>query len=165
MGRKPIATALAAASTGLLILAGVANAGQQAGYKPVDKGAIEACLEKARRDNRHATRCIGVAARACEEQPDMGSTAGMRDCYVRENAVWDELLNGSYKQLLDNLSKKSGNKVRDMQRTWIKWRKQKCEMPYLLYEGGSMAGPMASWCVMETTAMRALDLEKAAISP
>lgn len=165
MARQQIFAAITATLPLILALTAPLSAGGSNAFKPEDKAAIDACLERAQRNAQHATRCIGEAARACEEQPDMGSTAGMRDCFLRENAVWDEKLNASFQQLLGNLSKKHGGKLRTMQRTWIKWRTEKCEMPYLLYEGGSIAGPLAAECIMETTALRAVELERAAIAP
>ncbi len=134
-------------------------------YTSGDKAEIEACLKTAQRKAQRATVCVGVAARACERLPEMSSSAGIKDCSLRENAYWDEILNDRYQQLIANFSKKNAKKLRAMQRTWIAWRKEKCELPYMLYEGGSMAGVLAADCIMATTGDRALELDAAVIAP
>lgn len=157
--------AVIAAATPLLMAASEVTAAPGVGYSAQDKATIETCIETAQRNAQRANVCIGTAAQACESLPEMASTMGMRDCYERENAYWDEMLNDRYQKLLVNFSKTNAEKLRAMQRTWIAWRTQKCEMPYMLFEGGSMAGPMAAYCVMETTGERALELDQALIAP
>ena len=126
-----------------------------------DHRAVTACLQKATENEQHATRCIGVAAQACLKDPDMGSTLGMVGCHLRETGVWDKFLNAHFKTLRDRLPEKRAAKVHEIQRTWIKWRDDKCEMPYILFDGGTMAQPMAAACKMEATALRAIELRRA----
>jgi uncharacterized protein YecT (DUF1311 family) len=134
-------------------------------YTLQDKATIEACLEKARRNSQHARVCIGEATSVCETLREMANQAGIQDCMKREAAYWDKILNDRYQQLLANFSKKNAEKLKAMQRSWLAWRKEKCELPYMLYEGGSMARVMAANCMMETTGIRALELDEAAIAP
>jgi uncharacterized protein YecT (DUF1311 family) len=131
-------------------------------FAPEDKTSVHECLKSTRAQSKPARNCIGAASRICEEKPGMESTAGMRDCYLRESAVWEELLNERYRALLGELSKKGAEKLRDIQRVWITWREEKCQLPYLLFEGGTMAIPASAYCFMETTAERALELDEAA---
>lgn len=146
-------------------MTGNALAASRAGYTRADKAEIDQCISRAQRNSQHVRICIGVASLACERQPEMASNAGIKDCLARENAYWDEILNARYQQLMGNFSKENAKKLQAMQRNWIAWRKEKCELPYLLYEGGTMAGVMAASCFMETTAIRALELDEAAIAP
>ena len=72
--------------------------------------------------------------------------------------IWDELLNKRYQRLKAAVSNSGASKLQLMQRAWIKWREAKCEMSYILFEGGSMAGPLAAGCVLKATALRAVEL-------
>ncbi len=126
-----------------------------------DRAAISYCLDAGAENSLSLISCIGVAASACEKKPEMASTRGLTDCSIRENAVWDERLNSRYQVLRAELSEQSARKLRDIQRTWIAWRKEKCELPYLLFEGGSIARVLAAQCVMRATALRAIELDAA----
>ena len=126
-----------------------------------DRAAIKHCLDAAAEKSLSLTSCIGVAASECEKLPEMVSTRGLTDCSLRENALWDERLNSRYQVLRAELSEQSAKKLRDIQRTWIAWRKEKCELPYLLFEGGSIARVLAAQCVMRATALRAIELDAA----
>lgn len=79
----------------------------------------------------------------------------------RETVIWDEMLNRAYGELRASLSKEGAAKLKSMQRLWIKWRDVKCEMPYLIYEGGTIASPVAAQCVLRATAIRAIELRQA----
>ena len=149
----------------LVVIAGNVAAASRDAYALQDKATIEACIEKAQRNSQHARVCIGEATRVCETLREMANQAGIKDCMKREAAYWDEMLNDRYQQLMANFSKKNVKKLKAMQRSWIAWRKEKCELPYMLYEGGKMAGVMAASCFMETTGIRALELDEAAIAP
>ncbi len=131
-------------------------------YEASDKAAVEDCLAASAGDFGKETRCIGVAYSACEKEPDSASTAGMVGCAAREEAVWDEMLNAHYGALRKLFSADAADKLRDMQRTWIEWRDAKCEMPYLVHEGGSIARPMLAYCRMEATALRSMELGQVA---
>lgn len=119
---------------------------------------ITACLAEARRRESPREDCIGKVIDRCMEQPGGHSTAGMRACAERELTIWDDRLNRHYQRLSKALDGKAARKLRDTQRLWIKWRDAKCEMPYVLFEGGTMAGPMSSDCRMRTTGRRAIEL-------
>ena len=82
----------------------------------------------------------------------------MVDCIYRETKVWDDLLNAEYKRLLAVLGDKAQASVRTSERAWIAARDADCSVPYDIYEGGTMAQPIAANCVLSQTAMRALQL-------
>ena len=149
----------------LVVIATKAEAASSDNYTLQDKATIEACLAKARRNSQHARGCIGEATRVCETLREMANQAGIQDCMKREAAYWDKILNDRYQQLLANISKKNTVKLKAMQRSWLAWRKEKCKLAYMIYEGGSMARVMAANCMMETTGIRALELDEAAIAP
>lgn len=64
-----------------------------------DTSVIESCLQG--KDSAAQRRiCIGRVADPCETMPDGSSTYGMMDCFDREQAIWDGLLNRVYREAL-----------------------------------------------------------------
>ncbi len=122
---------------------------------------IQACLETARDAGSSRTECIGRASKSCEGLAETESGQAVADCYDRETAVWDDLLNTYYGALRTLFEKPSADKLRAAQIAWISWRDKRCELPHLVHDGASMALPMAARCLMETTAQRAIDLAEA----
>ncbi len=145
----------------LIAVPGMSVAGQSTAPTDDDHRAVQDCLEAARVDRLHAMRCIGVASEACQHDPQMGSTKGLTDCARREMAVWDDMLNSHYQELREKLSRTGKLSLRNIQREWIQWRDVKCELPYSLFEGGSIASPMAADCLMQATGLRAIELGQA----
>ena len=81
----------------------------------------------------------------------------MIDCYGRELAVWDAMLNKSYQTLLKALDSDQQEKLRDMQRTWMTSRDKTCEFLYHYFQG-TMANPMIAACRARATGRQALYL-------
>ena len=123
-----------------------------------ERAALLKCLRDKRQAQQPEDGCIFSNVDVCMEKPGGHTTLGQRLCNTRENAIWDELLNERYKRLRAAVSKQGAKKLRNIQRSWISWRKAKCEMPYILFEGGTLAGPLAAGCVLKATALRAIEL-------
>ena len=104
-----------------------------------------------------AESCIGTLSRPCLDDDKTKSTADMNACIERERAVWDNILNESYRRLRAKLDADQQGKLRDMQRAWIASRDATCHF-YWDYYQGTMASPMSSSCVNRETARRALFL-------
>jgi len=102
-------------------------------------------------------RCIGLVSGPCLEDDKTKSTADMNACIVREVAVWDDILNESFRRLREKLDETQRVKLRDMQRAWIASRARSCGFYWDFYQG-TMASPMAAECVNRETARRALFL-------
>ena len=68
-----------------------------------DSAAVQSCIKSASGGSRERERCIGIIADPCAEQPDAQSTAGQVSCAAREFAVWDDILNETYRRLRDGL--------------------------------------------------------------
>jgi uncharacterized protein YecT (DUF1311 family) len=81
----------------------------------------------------------------------------MNACIDREVAVWDDILNESFRRLREKLDETQRVKLRDMQRAWIASRDRSCGFYWDFYQG-TMASPMAAECVNRETARRALFL-------
>lgn len=129
-----------------------------------ERAKLLQCLKSKRRADKSEEGCIFSMVDACMEKPSGHTTLGQRLCNAREIVVWDELLNSRYKRLRKAVSENGAKKLKQIQRSWISWRKAKCEMPYILFEGGTMAGPLAAGCHLKATAVRAVELGTALAS-
>ncbi len=104
-------------------------------------------------------QCIGVVAARCSKKPENQGGLSRADCYRIEQAVWDKLLNETYKELQGDLDEEEHKtKLRDMQRAWIASRDATCEFYHVKIQG-SMAVPMSANCFLTETAKRALFLK------
>jgi len=101
--------------------------------------------------------CIGIVSTPCLERDDKKSTADMTNCVSHEQAVWDDILNETYRQLRGKLDDTQQTKLRDMQRAWVTSRDKTCDFYWDFYQG-TMATPMSADCVNRETAQRALFL-------
>lgn len=123
-------------------------------------GAAGRLAEAARMAPMELESCIGAVANPCQQEPGGFSTAGMIECYGREWAVWDERLNRFYKDALKGAEPKMANALRATQRAWLQWREQKCKLPAIENEGGSIVGPLYNDCMMIATARQAIWLQQ-----
>jgi uncharacterized protein YecT (DUF1311 family) len=118
--------------------------------------AIQDCV-KTKSANGTGELCIGIVSTPCLERDDTKSTADMTNCVSREQAVWDDILNETFRRLRDKLDDQQQGKLREMQRAWIASRDKTCAF-YWDYFQGTMATPMSAECVNRETAQRALFL-------
>ncbi len=145
--RIPLA-ALAFLMTAAFLMSGLVPAAAD------DRATIEACVTT--EINRFA--CIGRIAKPCMTEPGGETTIGMKTCSAREAEAWDALLNAEYKKALANLEGKGADKLRTAQRAWLTVRDNDCAIPFEVYKGGTIAGVIAGGCLLEHTAVRALQL-------
>src|SRR5262245_20760522 len=124
---------------------------------PRDSAAVQSCIKSARAGSQQQERCIGIIADPCAKRPGAESTAGQVACADRELAVWDDILNETFRRLRDKLDEDQKVKLRDMQRAWIDSRDRTCAF-YWDYFQGTMASPMTAFCSNRETARRALFL-------
>jgi uncharacterized protein YecT (DUF1311 family) len=120
-----------------------------------DSAKVQSCIKSA--EGRERERCIGVVADPCAEDSKAQSTAGQVACATREFAVWDDILNETFRRLRDKLDVKQRVKLRLMQRAWIESRKRSCDFYWDFFQG-TMASPMSAFCENRETARRALFL-------
>jgi uncharacterized protein YecT (DUF1311 family) len=119
--------------------------------------AIQDCIKSAGTDAAKRESCIGSIATPCLQRDETRSTADNMACIAREQAVWDDILNETYRRLRDKLDKDQQVKLRDMQRAWIASRDRTCAF-YWDYFQGTMASPMSASCENRETGRRALFL-------
>jgi uncharacterized protein YecT (DUF1311 family) len=139
-----------------LMLTATGSRGESAKPDAADSAAVQSCIKSAS-GGPQRERCIGIIADPCVEQPDAESTAGQVACAAREFAVWDDILNETYRRLRDALDVRQKIKLRGMQRAWIESRERSCAF-YWDFFRGTMASPMSAFCHNRETARRALFL-------
>lgn len=104
-----------------------------------------------------AETCIGIVSDPCLDRKETASTADMNACITKEQVVWDDILNETFRRLRAKLDDGQQVKLRDMQRAWLVSREKTCAF-YWDYFQGTMASPMSAGCVNRETARRALFL-------
>ena len=98
-----------------LLLAATASPCETARPDAGDSAAVQSCVKSAP-DRPQRERCIGIVADPCADRPDAQSTADQVACVARESAVWDDILNETYRRLRDKLDAAQKIKLRKMQR-------------------------------------------------
>lgn len=129
-----------------------AQAGKQAG---ADSNVIQDCVKTDTGLDKDWESCVGRVSSNCLD--DAKSTADLNACIDREQKVWDDILNETYRRLRKKLDQQQQVKLRDMQRAWLTARDKTCAFYWDFYQG-AMASPMTSSCVNRETARRALFL-------
>ncbi|MBX3520608.1 MAG: DUF1311 domain-containing protein [Xanthobacteraceae bacterium] len=133
-------------------------AGAQEKLSADDSRAIQDCIKTKESSNKESPEsCIGAVANACLDTPEGQSTVGQASCYRREQLVWDDILNETYRRLQGQLEGKLKTQLRDIQRVWIESRKQQCGF-YRDVIQGTLAVPLGASCFNAETARRALYL-------
>lgn len=87
-----------------------------------------------------------------------GVTAEMMDCIGAEIEVQDARLNQAYVMVMRPFPKLKKEKLRGLQRAWIKQRDANCQRA-IADEGGSMAGLIYAGCILDKTIKRTIFLE------
>jgi uncharacterized protein YecT (DUF1311 family) len=123
-----------------------------------DAEIIATCVQAERDANRTPLNCVGRVSDPCLQSDGGQSTRGMVDCTDKETKVWDQMLNEEYGRLLGILNAKAADEVRKAQRRWISSRDADCKVPYEIFEGGTMAQPVAANCMLTQTADRAVQV-------
>ncbi len=142
---------------GLLTSHATAQPAHQA--QPDDRALIEACLA----NPEHLTTmrvCIGLVASPCLNSDDGFSTAGMMQCYGRERAVWLTVLNDAASQLRAMESPMQVQLLESALSLGEQWEQARCLYDQSIYEGGSLGRVVAMSCLLDSTALRAIDLRR-----
>ena len=122
-----------------------------------DSAAIQKCVKEKTGARWTWERCIGTVSEPCSKDELSMAPSEVIACYAREQAVWDDILNESFRRLRTALDDEQAIKLRDMQRAWIASRDKNCEFLYVYFQG-SMANPMMAACTSRATGMQALYL-------
>ncbi len=87
------------------------------------------------------------------------STVAMGACIQAETKLQDERLNRVYKQLMAKLEGQQQKDLREVQRSWIKYRDGNCAFHGAL-SSGSLYRIEGAMCVMDMSKDRAAELER-----
>jgi uncharacterized protein YecT (DUF1311 family) len=87
-----------------------------------------------------------------------GVTMEMLECSDKEMKIQDKRLNAAYQALMKETAPKRQQKLRDVQRMWLAFRKANCDF-YHDPEGGTAASLAGASCLLTSTANRAKELE------
>ncbi|AZL75552.1 lysozyme inhibitor LprI family protein [Pseudomonas oryziphila] len=87
------------------------------------------------------------------------STLAMGACIQAETKLQDERLNRVYKQLMAKLEGQQQKDLREVQRSWIKYREGNCAFHGSL-SSGSLYRIEGAMCVMDMSKDRAAELER-----
>ena len=130
--------------------------------KPTAKevSAIRNCAAKYQNNlDKVEQECLfKFVADPCTNTPEGASNVGTADCFRLETAIWDNLLNENFKNLLGTLDEQQSAKLRAMQHAWIAYRDTTCNFYWDKIQG-TMAIPMSAACNARETARRAVLLQ------
>jgi len=101
--------------------------------------------------------CAKQVAERCSEQGNY-TTVAVVDCESAMARYWDRELNRVYSLLMDRIDGPLKDSVRQAQRTWIKWRDQRCNA--WGYMDGTMYRMVGAGCFTETVRQRVADLNE-----
>jgi len=139
------------------VLSLAATAGRAEKPNARDSDKVQSCIKSAVGGLREQEKCIGIIADPCTDSENAKSTADQVACVAREHAVWDDILNETFRRLRDKLDAKQKIKLRAMQRAWIESRDRTCAF-YWDYFQGTIAATMSAFCQNRESARRALFL-------
>ncbi len=88
-----------------------------------------------------------------------GVTFNMSECVSAENEFQDARLNNAYKKVMGRLPDDQKTALRDTQRSWIKYRDEKCKLAGKKFDDGTMESVISSECIMQMTAERSKEIE------
>jgi uncharacterized protein YecT (DUF1311 family) len=122
-----------------------------------DASAIGKCVDSKTGRNWAWEKCVGIISEPCSKNEGSMTPQQVIACYTREQAVWDDILNESYKRLRAALDDEQKTKLNDMQHAWMASRDKNCGFIYDYFQG-TMANPMMAACASRATGMQALFL-------
>ncbi|MEM0997247.1 MAG: lysozyme inhibitor LprI family protein [Bacteroidota bacterium] len=101
----------------------------------------------------------GLPAQGYEPDCDDPRTQmDMNECAQREFKAADQALNVAYKKLMALVDDDLEAKIRQAQRTWVKFRDESCECERFLYDGGSISPLIWANCRTRATQQRTEEL-------
>lgn len=129
--------------------------------------ALAACVAVAlppvgEADERNPRDCIGQVTRACHrELGDAGeTTAGSAMCASREEEAWRALLVQSAETLRQRETENQRRLLDQAIAQGEEWARIRCAYEASFYEGGSLSRVLSAQCLRDTTAERAIDLQR-----
>ena len=104
------------------------------------------------------TDCISVGSAACQNEGGTPSNALVIRCDVDELIFWNALLAFETAQLQKSVQRAGLADLRALQKVWLVWKSARCDLVRKSEQDAARTDVDVSFCVMETTALRAIDL-------
>lgn len=148
----------------VVLMFGQSAFAQENGNKPgpKEKQIFEDCLTKAGPLFADRMQCVGKTFDFCSSTPEQSSTIGMRECYSREAALWEMLIEQAERnasKLLEDGNKKIEEDVAKAAADLLAFRETACAIPADLHAGGTIGSLLAVECYNRVTAFWALMLD------
>lgn len=128
--------------------------------RPEETKVFHACLKKAGMGFNDRVQCIGKVFEYCSSKPDQQTTMGMRECYSRESILWERMMNGAIKRLDVQQNKNTQTELREADRSWKAFRNTACNIPFTMYQKGTIGPVLGIECFNRTTALWAIQLDE-----
>jgi uncharacterized protein YecT (DUF1311 family) len=122
-----------------------------------DSAAVQDCIKTRGGVHNKWESCVGIVSDPCLKDEASMPTSEVNACISREQIVWDDILNETFRRLREKLDDTQREKLRDMQRAWIASREKTCAFFWDFFQG-TMASPMSAECTKRETARRAMFL-------
>lgn len=90
---------------------------------------------------------------------DAQTQAEMNHCSSKDYEREDARLNKTYEAVMSQLDASRQAKLKDVQRSWLKFRDLQCDYSAAQYDGGSMRPLIFSSCLLGLTKQRNKDLK------
>lgn len=145
----------------LLAMAGAAGLEAEAvGAVPSgeDEAKLQQCLEAVRKAESDARACIGVVADPCLDSSGEASPQGMIACIDREVVLWDRMMSARFGSLMSRIDETVGERVRDVQESWVSYRDKRCALGDVLFAEGALTPVWAADCMLQETGRRAIEI-------
>jgi uncharacterized protein YecT (DUF1311 family) len=147
----------------LCLLAFIAPAYAADPFQPTaaERATIDKCLKRVADEPvlKRASECIGLIADPCADKDNATNLA----CQERETRIWDDELNAAFQDARRHADSVTNDALKNAQRSWIAFRDAKCAVSEKMYEGSTMAALFASYCKLEETGRRAIEMQAIAV--
>jgi uncharacterized protein YecT (DUF1311 family) len=104
------------------------------------------------------TDCVSTGSNACRNTQTDPSNVAIVRCDREEQAFWEALLTYEVSSLQKSLKPEGVASLRRSQKVWLAWRAARCDFIQTTEKGTKQADVDVSFCQMESTALRAIDL-------
>ena len=104
------------------------------------------------------TDCVSVGSNACRNTQSDTSDAAILGCDGEEELFWQALLDFEFSTLQKSLKPQALKSLRSSQKAWVPWRAARCDFVKSSEQGSKQVTVDISFWMMETTALRAIDL-------
>ena len=124
---------------------------------------LEQCITAAatRGDNESGpvlTDCISAGSNACQNEDSNPSSSVIIRCDGEELMFWQALIIFETDELHKSLKPQGLAALKQSERVWDAWKNARCEFVRKSEPDAKTVGVDVSYCLMETTALRAIDL-------